>query len=67
MNKVVEAIEILNQDINQFSGYRTNDYQLKGDIAEFWHGDTFNIRAAVNDSNLKATIYRSHDYTSPDI
>lgn len=67
VSKVVEAISKLGQDINSFNGYKTDAGQLQGDIAEFWHGDTFNIRAAVNDADYSAHVDRSHGLASPDI
>lgn len=65
--KVNDAIDKLNSDINSFAGFQTNSNMLQGDIAEFWHGDTFNINAAINESSAKAIIDRSHELASPDI
>lgn len=61
------AINVLNDDINAFSGFNTPIEQLKGDIAEYWHSDTFNINAKLNNSQLKTLVDRSHDYASADI
>ena len=60
-------IEKLVNDLNQFEGFKTSAKQLKGDIAEFWHADTFNIQAVLKDSKDRATVDRSHDYASADI
>ena len=67
ISELNSAINILNDDINVFSGYNTPIEQLKGDIAEFWHSDTFNINAKLNDSNFKTLVDRSHNYASADI
>ena len=40
---------------------------LKGDIAEFWHSGTFNIKAAVEGSEHRTFVDRSHDFASADI
>ena len=39
------AIDIFNKDINAFEGFKTDESVLKGDVAEFFHSDTFNINA----------------------
>lgn len=67
IQNICDAIQNFNDDINQFSGYKTQIGQLQGDIAEFWHGNTFNINATVNDSNYRVSVNRSHGYASPDI
>lgn len=67
VKSVVEAIDNLNKDINQFAGYQTGNGQLQGDVAEFWHGDTFNIRAAARGYDFNVTVNRSRGYASPDI
>ncbi len=61
------AIDTLNNDINVFKGFETGVGQLKGDVAEFWHSDTFNINAALNDSKFRTIVDRSHDFASADI
>lgn len=64
----VEAeIEKLVKDLNAFSGFKTSSKILKGDIAEFWHADTFNIKAVVEGSDNRAWVDRSHDFASTDI
>jgi hypothetical protein len=67
IEKINSAIDILNEDINSFGGFNTDASQLKGDVAEFWHSDTFNINAALNDSKFKTIVDRSHDFASADI
>lgn len=54
-------------DLNAFDGFKTGADKLKGDIAEFWHADTFNIEAVVHGSEHRAFIDRSHDFASADI
>lgn len=65
--RINDAITKLTDDINSFQGYNTPADRLQGDIAEFWHGGTFNINSAVNDSNYAVDIDRSHLFASPDI
>ena len=40
---------------------------LKGDIAEFWHSDTFNVNAVARGTANRAFVDRSHDFASADI
>lgn len=67
VDNVNKAIDVFQKDINSFVGYNTGSDQLQGDIAEYWHGDTFNINAAINESKLKAFVNRDHDWAGPDI
>lgn len=67
ISSIKEACSILEDDINQFEGYATGVGQLKGDVAEFWHADTFNINAALRQSSFKAVVDRSHNYASADV
>ena len=53
--------------INAFLGDNTPIKQLKGDVAEFFIGDTYNVRAALNRSANRVRVDRSHDFASPDI
>lgn len=54
-------------DLNAFDGFKTGADKLKGDIAEFWHADTFNIDAVARGSDHRAFVDRSHDFASADI
>lgn len=67
ISNIENAIDVLSKDINSFNGYQTDPNMLQGDIAEFWHGDTFNIKAAINNSKNHAIVDRSHGLASPDI
>lgn len=67
VHKIEEAINILAKDINAFKGFKTNSNMLQGDLAEFWHADTFNINAAISNSSYEAIVNRSHDMASPDV
>lgn len=60
-------IKKLINNLNSFQGYKTSAGALKGDIAEFWHSDTFNINAVARGSNNRTYVDRSHDFASPDI
>lgn len=67
INEIGKAIDSFTKDLNSFEGYKTSAAKLKGDIAEFWAADTFNIDAALNDSKNRAFVNRSHDFASVDI
>ena len=54
-------------DLNAFDSFKTGADKLKGDIAEFWHADTFNVEAVARGSDHRAFIDRSHDFASADI
>lgn len=64
---VNKEISHLVNEMNAFQGFKTKSDKLKGDIAEFWHSDTFNIDAIIKDSNNRTHVDRSHDLASPDI
>lgn len=67
VDAVQTSIDELKDNINSFQGYNTDIDKLKGDVAEFWHAGTFNIKAAVQGSDSHVSVDRSHDYASADI
>lgn len=67
VGNVNEEIQKLINDMNSFKGFKTGFDKLKGDIAEFWQSDTFNINAVIKDVESRTFVDRSHDYASPDI
>lgn len=67
VREVESGIEILQDDLNAFEGFKTGTGALKGDIAEFWHSDTFNINAIAKSSKSRTNVDRSHDFASADI
>lgn len=67
VENVDEEIKKLVADLNSFEGFSTSSKMLKGDIAEFWHADTFNIKAALEGSKDRAWVDRSHDFASTDV
>ena len=67
VDSINAEIEKLTKDLNYMKGYKTAIDKLKGDAAEFWHGGTFNIDAAVKGSKNRAIVDRSHGLASPDI
>lgn len=67
VTSIDDEIIALEQSINDFIGKKTPNQILKGDVAEFWHAGTFNVRAAMNESTHRATVDRSHDFGSVDI
>ena len=64
---IIQEINNLSENINQFKGFQTASNKLKGDIAEFWHSGTFNIDAAVKGSSSRSEVLRSHGLGSIDI
>jgi hypothetical protein len=64
---ITDAIGVLRDDMNAFNGFNTKPDALKGDIAEFWHSDTFNINAIVRGSKSRTYVNRSHDFASADV
>lgn len=67
VGRVNDEIQTLIDDLNAFEGFKTKAGALKGDIAEFWHSDTFNIDAVVKDFRSRTYVDRSHDFASADI
>lgn len=67
VGRVNSEIDTLLHDLNAFEGFKTKTDVLKGDIAEFWHSDTFNIDAAVKGSKSRTYVDRSHDFASADV
>ena len=67
VSRVNEAIDKLNDDLNAFEGFKTGDGQLQGNVAEYWHGDSFNINAVINESSDRANVPGSHGLGSADI
>lgn len=67
VSQVNAAIEKTRTDLNDFTGFRTDPSKLKGDIAEFWHAGSFNADAAANNSRVRLTIDRSHEFASADL
>ena len=67
VESVKDEILKLEEGINAFYGNHKPVEQLKGDIAEFWHGGTFNVNAAINRSEHRAVVERSQEYGSVDV
>ncbi len=67
VSDVEKSIDNLKEHLNEFGGYQTKPDALKGDVAEFWHSDTFNIDAIVKGSKNRTYVDRSHDFASADI
>ena len=65
--RVNNEISHLIFDLNSFQGYETKAKALKGDIAEFWHSDTFNIDAVAKGATSRTYVDRSHGFASADI
>ena len=67
MDGIIQEINNLSENINQFKGFHTASNNVKGDIAEFWHSGTFNVDAAVKGSSSRSEVLRSHGLGSIDI
>ena len=67
VGQVDNEIEKLIHDLNAFEGFKTKPDMLKGDIAEFWHSDTFNVNAVARGTASRTFVDRSHDFASADI
>ena len=67
VEQIDNEIAKLLHDLNAFEGFKTKPNALKGDIAEFWHADTFNINAVARDTANRTYVDRSHDFASADV
>lgn len=67
VSNIEKEINELEKCINDFMGNDTPIKMLKGDVAEFWHAQTFNVEAAVNNSKVRMSVERSHNFASSDI
>lgn len=67
VENIDKEIKKLTTDLNSLEGFKTSSKMLKGDIAEFWHSRTFNIKAVLEGSDHRAFVDRSHDFASTDI
>lgn len=67
VGNVEKEIDNLVQAMRSMKGYDTKVDQLKGDAAEFWHGGTFNINAAVRGSKNRVAVERDKTLASADI
>lgn len=65
--RIMQERDKLIEALNEFKGNAKSIDFLKGDIAEVWHGGTFNINAAQKSSTAHAEVPRSQDLGSPDI
>ena len=66
-NSVETEIQNLLDHLNAFKGSAKDIGFLKGDVAEFWHGDTYNINAALNKSTNRMTVPRGTGLGSVDV
>lgn len=74
---LAEGVQYVDTVDSEIAGlmYALNEFQtngakidtLKGDVAEFWHAGTFNIKAAIRGSQHRAQVDRSHDFGSVDV
>lgn len=67
INSINTEIDKLVNDLNSLEGFTTASNVLKGDVAEFWHGGTFNIAAALKASKDRVKVERVNGFASVDI
>lgn len=69
VDKVCDAIKKLESDVSKmvYAHQNLGVDKLKGFMAEVWHGDTYNINAAVKNSKNSAKVLESTDFASVDI
>ena len=68
IDAIDEAIEAFVEDMASFEGNAKKAEILAGDVAEFWHADTFNIDAAIHrSSGPRAEVPRSTGFGTPDV
>lgn len=67
VEEVNAAIDTLNSNLLYFSTSGKTIDTLSGDLAEFWHADTYNIAAILNGSTNRASVPRSTGFASPDV
>lgn len=67
VDTVDSEIAALMDSLNEFESSGAKIDTLKGDVAEFWHAGTFNIKAAIHGSEHRAQVDRSHDFGSVDV
>ena len=58
VGEVNAAIDTLRSDLLEFSTSGKTIDTLSGDLAEFWHADTYNIDAILNGSENRAHVPR---------
>ena len=58
VGRISDACKELEDNINKFKGFETGIKQLKGDIQEFRSSGTFNINAALNESEYQTVVDR---------
>ena len=63
------AINEFANTLNKKGASRVNvgSGQFQGNIAEFWHANTFNINALARDSTNRAFVYESNKLGSVDV
>ena len=67
INAINQEIENLTTSLNGMKGLTAQVDQLKGNVAEFWTAGTFNIKAAVNGSDNRASVPTSNSFASVDV
>ena len=67
VDTVENEIQNLLDDLNAFDGTGKGINFLKGDVAEFWHADTYNVDAAINKSSHRMSVPRSNELGSVDV
>ena len=67
INSVNQEIEKMIDGLNSLNGNDSAVAQLKGNVFEFWHAGSFNVRAALNGSDNRTFVDESNKFGSVDI
>lgn len=68
IESIEQAVDAFVDDMASFEGTAKRAEILAGDVAEFWHADTYNIDLAVHRSTSpRAEVPRSTGFGTPDI
>lgn len=67
VNNVNDEIDGFVKNMSAFNNNNASIDTLKGNVAEFWHAGTFNIKAAANGSIHRVQVDGSHEFGSVDV
>lgn len=67
VGSVENEINKFEGQMEKFAGMKTSDKILKGNVAEFWHANTFNVDSAINGSSNRMKVLESNKFASHDV
>lgn len=67
VEQINNEIENLLDHLNAYKGIKTSPDVLKGNLAEIWHSDTFNINAVASGSDHRTFVDQSQEFASADV